>query len=333
MNYRITSILKKIKPFTLIIAVSTGLIVFLLFHYIKAISFLKPAAYFVSDSLNIILFFILFFAFCKIEFKQMRLRAWHIILALTQFLSTALLALLLYIDPDSEYKVMIEGALICFITPTAASASVITGKLGGNESSLTTYIIISNFVAAFTIPLVFPLFCNTEQQSFIQSFFLMLSKVSPVLIFPLILAVLIRRFTPSFHAVILSHTKDVGFYLWAFIITVVSSRTFANIFNSDESGSLLIGMAFLGLLLTILSFSLGKITGHFYGQRISAGQGLGQKNMVFGIWVTLLYLSSTVAIIPGTYIIWQNLVNATQMYIREKNLARWQKEHKPAYQE
>ncbi len=85
--------------------------------------------------------------------------------------------------------------------------------------------------------------------------------------------------------------------------------------------------------MTIMQFALAKGIGQFGHQRISAGQALGQKNMVFGLWVTLTYLTPTVAIIPGTYIIWQNIVNAWQMWYRERNLRRWEKNGEQVYQE
>lgn len=49
-----------------------------------------------------------------------------------------------------------EGAMVCLICPTATAAAVITGKLGGSASSLTTYTLLSNLLAAVVVPLVFP---------------------------------------------------------------------------------------------------------------------------------------------------------------------------------
>lgn len=49
-----------------------------------------------------------------------------------------------------------EGAMVCLICPTATAAAVITGKLGGSASSLTTYTLLSNLLAAVAVPLVFP---------------------------------------------------------------------------------------------------------------------------------------------------------------------------------
>lgn len=326
-------LLKKLKPYTLLIAVTLGFLVFCFFNFAQFSKPLRPVAHVVGESLPVILFFILFFAFSKITLHQMKPRAWHFILVIYQVTGTALLALYLKNFPDSSDIVILEGILICVITPTAASASVITGKLGGNESALTTYIIFSNLAAAVAIPLIFPLFCDMGNNSFFHDCILILKHISPILVLPIILTVTIRTVSPKLHQFILRNTKDIGFYLWAFIIVVVSAKTFSNIAASDKSGLEITIMAAVGFIMTILQFALAKGIGQFGGQRISAGQALGQKNMVFGLWVTLTYLNPTVAIIPGTYILWQNVVNAWQMWYRERNLQRWEKTGEKPYQE
>ncbi len=325
--------LKKLRPYTLLISIISGFIVFCIFHYVKEAVVLKPIAYFVSDTLPAVLFLILFFAFCKIDFRQMSPQRWHFFCVAFQIVSTGLIAWCLSANQDATTAIFLEGLMICFITPTAASASVITGKLGGNESSLTTYIILSNLAASIVIPLILPLVNNTNLDNFFNDFLLILSKVSPLLVLPLVLAVVIKIFFKKLHLFIIQHTKDIGFYMWALIIAVMSAKTFANIAASKNSGFEISLMALLGFIATLSQFGLGKLIGQFEGKRISAGQGLGQKNMLFGIWVTLTYLSPTVAIIPGTYILWQNLMNAWQMWHREELLKRCEKQGVQPYQE
>jgi len=46
---------------------------------------------------------------------------------------------------------------------------------------------------------------------------------------------------------------------------------------------------------------------------------LGQKNTVVGIWLTLSFLNPYAAIAPCVYVIWQNLINAIQLYYKEKH--------------
>ena len=84
----IKNLLIKLRPFTLLIAIVSGFIVFLMFHYIKTLSPLKPVAYVVSDCLPGVLFVILFCAFIKIEYKQMKPHVWHYVLIAFQVLAS-----------------------------------------------------------------------------------------------------------------------------------------------------------------------------------------------------------------------------------------------------
>ncbi len=333
MSKSFSNFLISLKPYTLIISVVIGFLVFIFFHYFELSKPLRPAANIAGESLPIIIFFILFFAFSKITLKEMKPSAWHYILVTYQVMFTLLLALYLYLHPQSDFKSLIEGVIICVITPTAASASVITGKLGGNESALTSYIIISNLASAIAIPLFFPLFCNLGEHAFLEDILMILGHTFPILVLPLFLTFVIRTFAIRLHQFILIHTKELGFYLWAFIVMVVSARTFANIVNSQKTSLELTLMVTLGFFLTVSQFALGKVIGNFGHQRISAGQAVGQKNMIFGIWVTLIYLTPEVAIIPGTCIIWQNVVNSWQLWYRVRNLKRWEEQGQSPYQE
>jgi BASS family bile acid:Na+ symporter len=63
---------------------------------------------------------------------------------------------------------------------------------------------------------------------------------------------------------------------------------------------------------------LGKLVGAHYDDSISAGQALGQKNTVVGIWLTLTFLNPYAAIAPCAYVVWQNIINAVQLWAKEK---------------
>ncbi|MEE3416467.1 MAG: transporter, partial [Prevotella sp.] len=55
-----------------------------------------------------------------------------------------------------------------------------------------------------------------------------------------------------------------------------------------------------------------------YGDNITAGQALGQKNTVVGIWLTITFLNPLAAIAAGGYLVWQNIINALQIRYKEK---------------
>ncbi len=327
-------IVRLFRTYMLIIAISAGFFIFLAFHNIKSLTPLKPFAWFIAtDGLPILIFVMLFCAFCKVKIKDMKPKPWHFYIIAIQVLIVFIFALFIAFNKDSSYKIPIEGIIICFITPTAASAAVLAGKLGGNESSLTSFILLNNIASAIAIPLVFPIFCEVDKGSFLVQFLILAKRVFPVIVLPLFLAFFVRKFLKKFHNFIITNCKDLGLYLWVICLTVVSSRTFANIINSNENTNLLWGLALVGLLCTVFQFLFGKFIGSFSGQRVTAGQAMGQKNMVFGLWVSLIYLTPSAAIAPGCYILWQNLVNAYQMWYREHKLKEWENQGKEPYQE
>ena len=81
---------------------------------------------------------------------------------------------------SDAYRSVLEGAMVCLICPTATAAAVITGKLGGSASTLTTYTLLSNLLAAIAVPLVFPLVEPHEGMGFMAAFFKILGKVFPL---------------------------------------------------------------------------------------------------------------------------------------------------------
>lgn len=332
---QLKAIKNKLKTNSLFISIFIGLIGFLAFRYVPQTAPLRPAASFLVESLPVFLFFILFFSFCKLEIKEMKPRKWHFSLGVLQIVSTGLfVAIIFFFNKDLSDKsiFLLEGIIICTIAPTAASAAVMTGKLGGNESSQTSYTIISNIIAAVFIPIYFPLICNSISGIFIDDFLLILRKVFPVLVLPLIFAVIIRIFFPKLLKLI-NKAKEIGFYFWLITLSIQSARIFQNVANSTAGTVFLCLLFLVGFLITVLQFAVGKYFGHKDNQRISAGQGLGQKNTVFAIWIAIMFLSPEAAIVPSSYLLWQNLVNAVQMRLREKDTRIRKEQGLEPYQE
>ncbi len=324
--------LKKLRPYTLLIAITSGLMVFVFTRLFPVLEEAKPIADLFLKLLPLFIFTMLFLAFSKLDVKQMKPKRWHYLLLLLQASVTTAIALFLYYNKDCSYAIILKGAIVCIITPTACAAAVLTGKLGGNESSVTSYILLRHVLAAFLVPCLFPLISDKGEHSFVDELLHILSQTAPLIGFPLLSALFIKYFLKKLNAYIVS-ISSLSFYLWAITVFAISAQTFFNIAASTESSYAISLMAATGLFCCIAQFAIGKAAGHVQGQRISAGQGLGQKNMLFGTWTALAYLSDTVAIIPGTYILWQNLVNAWQMSHREKMLKIWSKEGKDPYQE
>ena len=270
------------------------------------------------ELMPVVLFALLYVTFCKIEIKEMKPKAWHFVLQLirTSLALLMVIAICLF-GKNYETKVILEGAFICFICPTAAAVAVVTEKLGGSIGSLTTYTVIANIFTMIIIPSLFPMVEKGADVSFFYMSMMVFRNVTTVLVVPLLLALLSRKFLPRFVDKVKS-VKDLGFYMWCFNLTILMGETLRNILHATVSGWILTLLLVVPLLVCLVQFTIGKAVGHHYGASISAGQALGQKNTIVGIWLTLTFLNPLAAVAPGAYVVWQNLVNGWQLWYKEK---------------
>jgi BASS family bile acid:Na+ symporter len=316
---QVKKVIRFLKDWALPLGMSTGAAGYLLFHFIPALSPLKPLAEKVStDVIPLFIFLMLFFTFCKINPRDLLPRRWHVWLLLAQIAGCFAVASLLHFCPALSGRLFWEGFLVCIICPTAAAAAVVTGKLGGSEGSLTTYTILSNTAAAVCIPITFPMVETVAQGSFISQFVMILLKIFPLLILPLICAWAVRLLLPRVNRFIVTHLGNAAFYLWSFNLIIVVGQAMRSMVNSTEPWSVKIMLAMVGLLACIVFFFVGKNVGARYGESISAGQAFGQKNNVFAIWVAYMYLPPVVMLAPSSYIIWQNIFNSWQINRKQK---------------
>ena len=326
-------VIRTVRTYLLPLAIVTGCIIYSTFHFLSFLSPLKPfVAVTLDKAIPWLIFTILFISFCKVEVSKMKPHRWHFYLIILQTLICVGLTFSIMLYPDMVLSLPIEGFMVCVITPTASAAAVIGGKLGGNESSLTSYMLISNVLSAILIPLLFPLISDNGE-TFWHEFSIIVPRVFPMIVLPLFLGLFVRYFVRRLHHFIVSKCKDLAFYLWGLTLVSVTGEALRCIVNSDESGFTLILLAFAGLLSCAFQFAVGKLVGHYEGQRITAGQGFGQKNMVFGVWTAFTYLSPAAAIAPGTYVLWQNIVNGFQMWYRSRWNERRAKDGLEPYQE
>ena len=247
----------------------------------------------------------------------MKPRTWHFILQGIRIALSGFFVWLITLTSDADVKLLLEGMFICIICPTAAAAPVVTEKLGGSIGSLTIYTIIANVVTSVIIPLFFPMVEKSADIEFFAAVLMVLKNVTVVLVVPLVLALTSRKVIPSFTSW-LAKKKDLGFYLWCVNLAIVSGVTMRNILLSTVSGHTLVLLIILPLFVTIALFAIGKAVGRPFGDSISAGQALGQKNTVVGIWLTISFLNPLAAVAPGAYVLWQNMVNAWQLWYKDK---------------
>lgn len=308
-----------IRNWTLPIAMLTGILGYLLFVHVPLLEPTKPCLSRLVEILTPSLIFAqLLLTFCKVNARDLMPVRWHGWLLLFQIIFCLLMvAVLLLGKLDVTYQEVFEGAMVCLICPTATAAAVITGKLGGSVSALTTYTLLSNILAAVAVPLLFPLVEPHADLSFFTAFLKILSKVFPLLLCPFFAAWLIRLYLPGIHQWLLN-LHDLAFYLWAVALTIVTAQTFKSLVESNTPAHVKLLIAFAGLFTCAVQFLLGKKTGTHYHDRISAGQALGQKNTVLAIWMSYTYLNPVSSLAPGSYVLWQNIINSYQLWKKRK---------------
>jgi len=263
-----------------------------------------------------LIFTMLFITYCKLRISDFKPNRFEITLLAVQLsLAAAAYGMTFFWN-----KTLAEGVFICFFIPTATAAPVITAMLGGSISRVATYSLMCNAVVAVAGPLVLAAIGEHADMTFLQSFKLILSQVFPLIIMPLVFALILRYSLPKIHSRIVE-MQQLSFYLWAvsLFIVVGSCVSFA-IKNWTPDATLTMVLLAIGALVACLvQFKIGRIIGGRFGDRVSGGQGLGQKNTVLAVWLALAYMNPMASIAPAAYVAWQNSINSWQLMRHERN--------------
>ena len=148
---------------------------------------------------------------------------------------------------------------------------------------------------------------------------MILSKVFPLLLCPIVAAELLRRLSPSLTGRLASF-RDLPFHLWAVALALALAVTTRSLVTSHVSLALAGGIAQASLLACIIQFAVGRLAGRKYGDPISGAQSCGQKNTVFAIWMGYTFLTPVTALAGGFYSIWHNVYNSWQLaQMRKRN--------------
>ena len=295
-----------------------------------------------APTLPWLIFFMLFFTFCKVNPLDLRLHKWHwVVLAAQMLFSFASYAVLLHWTGD---KILAQGILMCFIMPTATAAPIIAGKMGGSIQNLTTFTLLSNFATAIIVPATFPLINPAANMTFWPAFLLILSRIAPLLLGPFFSAWLLRlayKWKTRKEFVLPVKIAVVPFYLWvASIVVLTSVVTETTILNFHAQISNIIILIIATFFACLLQFGLGKLIGYYLPapskgtdyqdvlinpaaapttmagvSSITAGQAFGQKNTSLGVWMANTFLDPMASLGAAAYILWQNIFNSVQLFV------------------
>ena len=210
-------IVQFIKNWTLPISMLTGVAGYFIYVNIPALDGTHALANtLISYIQPLLIFAMLFVNFCRISPRDLRPHSWMLKPLAVQSLSFVAMGLLIIFLPEMPGRVIIESAMICMICPTATAAAVVTTRLNGNASTVISYTCIINLTASLLIPAIVPFLHdlpNTDL-SFEHSFLLIMGKVFPLLILPLLTAWLLKYLAPKVHEKV-KQQKDLSFNLRA----------------------------------------------------------------------------------------------------------------------
>lgn len=306
-----------------------------------------------------LIFLMLFFTFCKINPIDLRLRVWHGVVLTTQLvLGIVIYYGLLAIGNEvirqldnqilgaNDIAIISQGLMLCVLMPTATAAPIIAGKLGGSIQNLTSFTLLSNIATAIIVPLFFPVVNPSAGIEFTTAFWMILKKISPLLLGPFFAAWLLRIVYNIYQGkrgtgktfTLSKKWAVMPFYVWIVTLIVLMADLTYTLLHQEYS-YWTIGILCLGSLVTcLLQFGLGRKIGfrfpattkgedyhdvlinpeaaHYTMEevsRITAGQAFGQKNTTLAIWMAQAYLVPVASMAPAAYIIWQNLFNSIQL--------------------
>ena len=295
-----------------------------------------------APTLPWLIFFMLFFTFCKVNPLDLRLHKWHWAVLFAQLIfSFATYAGVLCLTHN---KILAQGLLMCFIMPTATAAPIIAGKLGGSIQNLTTFTLLSNFATAIIVPATFPLINPAADMTFLPAFLLILSRVAPLLLGPFFAAWLLRiiyQRSKKKEFVLSKQAAQTPFYLWVASIIVLSAVVTRTVIeNIHYSLFIILWLLISSFFACLIQFGLGKLIGWCLPaaskgtdyqdvlinpaaapttmagvSSITAGQAFGQKNTSLGVWMANTYLDPMASLGAAAYIVWQNIFNSVQLFV------------------
>jgi len=313
-------VVRFLKDWTLPVAIGAGVLFYLPFAFIPQLDTAGTAMDpFFAAILPLFMFLVLFVTFCKVDFYLLRPVGWHFWVGVFQLLLIGLLmALTVGFHMTVDSLTLMESVLMCVIAPCATAAAVVTQKLGGSLEQMTTYTFLSNFITVLVVPVCFPMLEKQADISFFTAFSKILSNVVAVLLLPMLLAYIVKHHMQRLHRRIVA-MRDLSYYLWACSLIIVTGTTVKNIVHAETTLLMLGCIALTGLVICLVQFAVGRYIGHYFGHAQEAGQGLGQKNTTFAIWLSTTYLNPLSSVGPGCYILWQNIINSIEIWQHRRN--------------
>ena len=257
-----------------------------------------------------LLFFMLFFTFCSVEFKKIRLRKEYFLLVFYQ----VGVSIGVYLLIRQYNEILAQGVMLCILAPTAVAAVVMSSMLGANVASVTSYSLLINLVISIVAPVYFSLMDVPEIVPFWLSVKRIVLKIFPLLIVPMVLVFIIKKVSKKMSTK-LKKLSFLSFYIWIISATILMGNTMKFILMQETSNYLIITLLIMSsFFLCIFQFLLGYYFGKRFNDEKACTQYMGQKNTVLAIWMAQTFLNPLSSLAPAAYVLWQNFVNTFQLW-------------------
>ena len=334
------NLLAFLKNWTLPVAILVGTASYLSFAFVPALDEAGDRLLPVFETLlPLTLFCTLFVTFSKVDFHLMRFRRWHFYILAAQLFIIGVLVILhfSFFTPHSSFffshssffifhssltdKLLLEAVLICVIAPCASASPVVTAKLGGDLTQMTTFVLLSSVSMALLIPIVFPMVeppsASDVSSSIIQCSLAIFQRLAAVLLLPLLLGAVVRHWVQPLYRWFV-RTPDLCFYCWCVSLAITAGITVRNIVHSHAASHLLGDIALITMATAVVQLLIGRLVGRATGEHICTGQGMFQKNTGLAIWIAYTYLTPEASIGAGCYVLWQNIINSYELWRHRK---------------
>ena len=228
-----------------------------------------------------LIFFMLFFTFCKINPLDLRLRAWHWIVLLIQIMlgigvfygleyTLSTLNSRLSTLNATDIAIISQGLMLCVLMPTASAAAIIAGKLGGSIQNLTSFTLLSNVATAVIVPLFFPIVNPSAGIEFTEAFLMILKRITPLLLCPFLAAWLLRIICNAYHRkrktgksfTLSTRWAAMPFYIWIVALVVLMADLSYTLIHQEYSFWTIAILCVGSLATCLLQFGLGKWIGY-----------------------------------------------------------------------
>ncbi|MBQ9254774.1 MAG: hypothetical protein IJ180_08390 [Bacteroidales bacterium] len=299
--------LKKYKSLMLPIAIILG------------VGFCKWISVFIH-LVPVLIFFVLFFAYSGLHFRRLRITKLNVLLLFLHLFISIVSYTICYLI----FKpIVAQGVLVGVICPVAAASSAVVTALGGNKEICIVHTLLDNFLISIAAPIMFSIAETSSDMSFIMSVLTLLGKLFPIVIFPLVAVVVLRRFTPRF-AYKLRNYDWLSILFWSLALMINMAATGYSVLNMGGVYlNEIIIMVVLALFMCVFQFGLGRVLGNKVGEKVVVAQAIGQKNTGLGIWMAYTYFSNPLTTMyAAAYAVFQNLFNSLQMYIHDKKMQK-----------